>query len=211
MIESSELIAARRTVIGKASRRLASEGRIPAVLYGPGRDSLPISLDRHDFELWMGHHAAGSAMIELTVEGEKKKVNAMIRDVHRSAVKGTILHVDLLEVAMDKAVHATVPLRLLSDPEGVKSGGILTVSMHEVAIEALPKDLPEAVECDVAHLQMGDALHLGDVVAPDGVTLLGDADAIVASIQAPRAEVEEEPGVEVAEPEIIGAKSDDEG
>lgn len=193
-----------REKIGKANRRLAAENQIPAVLYGPGRDPIAVALDRHDFELFIAHHAAGSTLVDLSIEGQKKTVSAMVREVQRSAVKGTVLHVDFLEVAMNKPVHAVVTLHLVNDPEGVRAGGVLTVNIHEINIEAKPAELPEVIETDVSALQVGDTLHLADVVLPAGVTLLDDPEAIVASVQAPRIEVEEAPVEEMAEPELIG-------
>jgi large subunit ribosomal protein L25 len=194
-----------RDQIGKANRRLAAENKIPAVLYGPGRDPIPLALDRHEFELFTAHHAAGSTLVDLEIEGQKKTVAAMIREVQRSAVKGTVLHVDFLEVAMNKPVHASITLHLVNDPAGVRAGGVLTINMHEISIEALPADLPALMEVDVAGLEMGDSLLIGDIPVPKGVTLLDDAEAVVASVQAPRVEVEAEVGEEeMAEPELIG-------
>lgn len=204
MTAGTELSVTVREKIGKANRRLAAEHKIPAVLYGPGRDPMPISLDRHDFELFISHHAAGATLVDLQIEGEKKAVAAMIRDVQHSAVKGTVLHVDFLEVSMNKPVHAQVVLHLVNDPEGVKAGGILTVNMHEINIEAKPRELPETIDVDVSFMQMGDTLHISDITVPANVTLLDDPDAIVASVQAPRVEVEELLPEEGAEPELIG-------
>jgi large subunit ribosomal protein L25 len=210
MTASSSLIAYPRDIIGKASRRLANENRIPAVLYGPGRESVSISVDRHDFELLMAHHSAGSTIVELAVEGEKKPVNAMIRELQTSPIKGHIVHVDFFEVQMNKPVHAVVALRFVNDPAGVKAGGILTTNFHEVNVEAKPADLPEAIDVDVANLEVGDSLHVADIVAPHGVAILDDPEEVLASVQAPRVEVEEEVVVEEVEPEVIGAKPEEE-
>lgn len=205
----NEITVTPRTVIGKTSHRLAAAGQIPAVLYGVGREAMPVAVNRHDFELWAAHHASGSGMVELKVEGEKKVVNAMVREIQHSAVKGTILHVDFLAVSMDKPIHANVLLHLVNDPEGVRAGGVLTVNIHELNVEALPAELPESIEWDVSAMQLGDTLHIRDIVAPKGITLLDDPEGIVASVQTPRAEVEEV-AEELAEPEVIGSKPSDE-
>ncbi len=210
MTATSELAAAPREVVGKSSRRLAQINQIPAVLYGRGRDAASIAVDRHEFELFMSHHAAGAALVELKLEGEKKPVNAMVREVQRSPVKGNILHIDFVAVSMTEVVHAVVPLHLLNDPAGVKAGGILTINMHELNIEALPGDLPESLEWDVSALEMGDTLVLSEVEAPEGIKFLDDMESIVASVQAPRVEVEEVEVEEAAEPEIVGAKAEEE-
>lgn len=206
MSVTAELSVTPRTVIGKANRRLAKSGQIPGVLYGHGHKTIPVAVDRHEFEQWAAHHAAGSSVVRLHVEGEKRPVDAVVREIQRSSVKGTILHVDFFAVAKDKPITATVPLHLVNDPAGVRAGGVLTVNVHEISIEALPKDLPEHIEHDVSALEIGDSLLLGDVRMPAGVTLLDAPDLIVASVQAPRVEVEEAAAAEVTEPEVIGPK-----
>lgn len=208
MTATNTLTATPRTVIGKASKRLAHANQIPAVLYGVGHDTVAIAVSRHDFELWATQHG-GTGMVEIALEGEKKPIPAMVREVQHSSVKGTIMHVDFLAVAMNKPVHATVAVHLVNDPEGVKAGGVLTVNLHEVNIEALPKDLPEFIEVDVSALQIGDSLHVGDIVAPKGVSVLDDAEQIVASVQAPRVE-EAVVSEEAAEPEVVGKPSAEE-
>jgi large subunit ribosomal protein L25 len=211
MAASTSLTAYPRDVIGKANRRLAHENRIPAVLYGRGREAMAISVDRHDFELLMSHHASGSTVLELAVDGEAKPVNAMIRDMQTSPVKGNILHVDFLAISMNKPVHAVVALRLVNDPAGVKAGGVLTINFHEVNVEAKPADLPEAIEVDVSALEIGDSFHVRELIMPKGVKALDDADEVIASVQAPRIEVEEvAPVAEVTEPELIGEKAEEE-
>ena len=210
MTASSELTATPRDFIGKSAKRLAQINQIPGVIYGHGREAKAVSVDRHDFELFMAHHAAGAALVELKLEGEKKPINAMVREVQRSPVKGNVLHVDFVAVSMNEVTHAVVPIHLINDPAGVRAGGILTINIHELNVEALPGDLPEFVEWDVAELEVGDTLHLKDVAPPKGVKFLDDAEAIVASVQAPRVEVEEVEGEEVAEPEVIGAKAEEE-
>ncbi len=206
---TNALTAVSRDVLGKSSKKLAAAGQIPAVLYGVGREAMAVAVDRHDFELWAAHHSAGSGMVELSLEGEKKPINAMVRDIQHSAVKGTILHIDFLAVSMDKPIHANVPLHLVNDPAGVRAGGILTVNIHELNVEALPGDLPELLEWDVSPLEVGDTLHLKDIAAPSGITLLDDPETIIASVQVPRVEVEEVTE-EVTEPEVIGAKESEE-
>ncbi len=204
MTEVSEFTASPRTVIGKSSRRLGSAGQIPAVVYGPNRETSSVAIDRHEFEVWYAQHGS-SGVIELTLEGEKKPINVMIRDVQRSAVKGQVLHIDFLAVSMTKPVHAVTSLHLVNDPEGVRAGGVLSVAVYELNIEALPGDLPESIEHDISALEMGDLLLVGDIVVPAGVTLLDDPAGVVASVLAPRSEIEEEVAAELTEPEVIGA------
>ena len=211
MTASTILPVYSREVIGKANRRLAHENRIPAVLYGPGRETVSLSVDRHDFELLMSHHAASSIIVELQVEGEKKPVNAMIREMQTSPIKGNITHVDFMVIQMNVAVHASITLRYVNDPAGVKAGGILTTNFHEINVEAKPGDLPEAIDVDVSALEIGDVLHVKDIEAPKDVAILDDPEEVLVSVQPPRVEVEEEEVVaEAAEPELISGKPEEE-
>ncbi len=207
MTASNELTALPREIVGKSSSKLGHVGQIPAVLYGRGRDPLSIAIDRHAFELFSAHHS-GAALVELKVKGEKKPVNAMVREIQRSPIKGTVLHVDFVAVSMTEKVHASLPLHLVNDPAGVRAGGVLTINLHELSVEALPGDLPEFLEWDVAGLEMGETLLVGDVKPPKGIEVLDDAEATIASVQAPRVEVEAVEGEEAAEPELIGAKDE---
>jgi large subunit ribosomal protein L25 len=103
-----------------------------------------------------------------------------------------------------------VTLRFVNDAAGVKAGGVLTIDKHEINIEAKPAEIPETLELDVSALEIGDSLHVSDIVAPKGVEILDDADLIVASVIPPTVEVEEEEASATTEPEVIGAKAEEE-
>ena len=223
MSEQRVISAQPREIIGRANRKLAATGQIPAVLYGAGHESTPIAVDRHTFEQFLIHNP-GAALVSVEVEGSKKPVNAVIKEVQRSAVKGTILHVDFLAVRMDKAIGSVVPVHYVNDPQGVREGGVLTIDRHEVNIEAKPGDIPDSLEADVSALLIGDSLKISDLTPPSGVTLTDDPDSVICSVTMPTKieevveEVEElEEGVEVAvegeapaEPEVIGEESSEE-
>lgn len=208
MTEAIEVVAFPREVVGKANRRLASEGKIPAVLYGHDRATKVLAVDRHDFELLMSHHAAGSTIVSLAIEGEKRPVNAVIKEVQHSPVKGNILHVDFQVIRMDEAIRVTMTIHYVGDPAGVKAGGVLTENVHAINVEAKPKDLVEVVDVDVSALEIGDSLRLGDVEVPTGMKILDDLDEILCSVLPPAVvvEVEVEVAEEEAEPEVIGEK-----
>lgn len=212
MSEAVALKADLRETIGHANRKLAAEGLIPAVLYGAGREPMAISISRHDFELYMSHHGAAGVM-QLELSGEKKPVNALIKDVQYAPVKGNVVHIDFLAVRMDVAIASVAPLNFINDPVGVREGGVLTVALHEVNLEALPSDLPESIEVDVAELQIGESLHVSDIAPPSGVTLLDDAETVIASVTPPTVAVEEEAAEviegEEAEPEVIGESAEE--
>ena len=156
MTETTALTVQPRTIIGKASRRLAAEGQIPAVLYGAGREALALSVDRHAFEVLMSHQGGGSTLVALSVEGEDEAVNTIIKELQKSPVKGTVMHIDFLAIRMDEAIEASVALNLVGDSEGVKSGGILMQNATTVLVSVLPADLPDSIDIDISELEVGD-------------------------------------------------------
>jgi len=209
MSDTTVLEALKRDQVGKANRQLAGTDRIAAVLYGLGREAMPISIGRHDFELLMSHHVSSSLLVEIKLEGEKKPLHAMIREMQVGPVKGNILHIDFMAVDMNETVHAAIALHFVNDPEGVKKGGVLTVDRHELNVEAKPGDLPESIDVDVSALEIGDSLHVRDVVAPKNVVLLDDMDGILASVMPPAAEEEEVVETAAVEPELIGKDAEE--
>jgi len=170
---------------------------------------MPTPVGRSVFELLVSHHVSSSLLVELKLEGEKKPLHAMIREMQVGPVKGNILHVDFMAVDMNETVHASIALHLVNDPEGVKKGGVLTVDRHELNVEAKPGDLPESIDVDVSALEIGDSLHVRDVVAPKGVVLLDDMDGILASVTPPTVEAEAEEVAGAAEPELIGKATEE--
>ena len=161
MSDTTELVATPREVIGKANRRLKGAGQIPAVVYGAGRGSMAIALDRHEFELYMQHHGSGSALVSLKIEGESEPVDAIIKDMQMSPVKGSVLHIDFLAIKMDEVIASTAAIHYVGDAPGVKEGGVLLHDLREFAVEALPKDLPDFIEVDVSGLELNLLLSFG--------------------------------------------------
>jgi large subunit ribosomal protein L25 len=206
MSEAIEITAFHRDAVGKANRRLAAESRIPGVLYGHDRITKSLAVDRHEFELLMKHHSAGSTIVSMVFEGEKRVVNAVIKEVQYSPVKSSIMHIDFQAIRMDEVVHVTVPLRFVGDAAGVKAGGVLAENAHQVNIEAKPKDIPEAIEVDVNALEVGDSVRLGEVPVPHGVKVLDAPEEILCSVLPPTVAEEVEAPAEVVEPEVIGEK-----
>ncbi|HET6497694.1 MAG TPA: 50S ribosomal protein L25 [Coriobacteriia bacterium] len=208
MTEATAISARVRTTVGKANRRLAGSREIPAVLYGPNRETVSLALDRHDFEIFVAHHGAGSMIVRISVEGVGKPVNAIIREIQHSPVRGTILHVDFLAIRMDQTLAATVPLRFVGESPGAKAGGVLMHTMREVAVVALPAGIPEALDVDVSGLEMGGSITVADLVAPEGVEITDDPHDIVCSVTAPTLEpTEEQLAEERAEPALVGEEA----
>lgn len=203
MTETATIAAKPRDIIGKANRRLAEAGLIPAVLYGAGRAPMPIAVDRHEFELLVTHHAS-SGLLDLRIDGESEPVHVVIKGVQTNTVKGRVEHIDFMAVRMNQPIHSTVPLRFVGESVGEKAGGVIMHNIREVNVEALPADLPEAVEVDVAALDVNESLHVEQLVAPAGVTILDDPQGIVCSVTPPTAEPVVEEAAEEAVPEVIG-------
>ena len=203
MTENIKLAATARDTIGKANRRLAPKGQVPAVVYGVGHEPVSISLDKHSLDMLLLHGAA-SNLIELSIDGAKP-IHTVIKDVQHDPLKGAVLHLDLWAVSMKKHISTIVPIHFVGDPAGVKTGGVLTHNMREVHVDSLPGDMPDSLEINVEALEVGDSLHVSDLIAPHGVIVTSPEDEIICSVIPPTKAVEDEEVTETAEPTVIGA------
>jgi large subunit ribosomal protein L25 len=196
--ERVKLVVQNRAVLGSAeSRRLRRQGLIPGVLYGRERP-IPITVAERDLRAALGGGGGAHAVLEVVVESGKTH-SSVLKEFQQDPVRGTVTHVDLQEVRLDRPIHASVAVTLVGDARGVREGGVLTQVTTHVNVEALPLEIPEQLEFDISELGIGDSARLAQLQVPDGVTLLDDPEeTVLASVAAPRAE--EEP-VEEAEPE----------
>lgn len=200
--ESTSLnIEPREASSSRATRRLRREGRVPGVLYGLAADPLCFSVDAR--ELRHALHGAG-AVLELSGDG-RGKTAAVLKDAQRHPVRGDVLHVDLLRVDLDKPIHASVALHLVGgeDAPGVREGGVLEHVTRELNVEALPSEIPDAIDFDVSAMQINDTATLAELTAPDGVTLLDDPETVIATVTPPRLSLEAEEEIET-ETELVG-------
>jgi large subunit ribosomal protein L25 len=206
MTQQVNLTASSRAERGSAAaRRLRARGLVPAVLYGHGRDPQALSLSRADIEKALTGVAAGSTLIDLTVDGTPCKT--LIREIQRTAVRREIAHIDFYEIHADEQITVEVPVHLVGVPDGVRNaGGVLDQVLREIEIEVLPAHIPERVELDVAALTIGRSLHVRDIQIPHA-TILTEADATVCTVVPPRVEEAAVPvaetAVEPSEPELI--------
>jgi large subunit ribosomal protein L25 len=191
MTDYIELKTETRDVIGKANRRLAEADQIPGVLYGYQVEPTTLAIDRHTFEYLMSHAAITSTVIRVRVDGGDE-VNAIVKEIQEHPVSGSVLHVDLLAIDMTKRIVTMVPLHLVGEAAGSEEGGVVTQMMTEVEVEALPSDLPDYLEADISPLEIGDGLHVSDLIAPEEVDILSDPKSVIVSITLPRQEEEEE-------------------
>jgi large subunit ribosomal protein L25 len=203
MAENIGINAVTRETIGKANRHLDGT-KLAAVVYGTAVDSLAVEIDRHEFEQILLHEGnISSKLIDLTVD-DGKPVPVIVKALQRDPLKSHVLHVDFWAVNMRRPVTTTVPVHFEGEAPGVKTGGVFMHNVQHINVEALPDELPEFVTVDISTLEVGDSVHVRDLVAPKGVTILDAADEIVASVVAPAAEEEEEVVAEAVEPEVIG-------
>ncbi|MGU9956278.1 MAG: 50S ribosomal protein L25/general stress protein Ctc [Arenicellales bacterium WSBS_2016_MAG_OTU3] len=178
------------------SRRLRHTGRIPAIIYGAGKDNIGLTLDHDSTMHQLAVEAFHSAIID--VNTGKSKEQAILRDVQMHPYKSRILHIDFQRVSASQALHMSVPLHVTGEDAapGVKqSSGIVSHLMNDIEISCLPKDLPEYLEIDISSLEMNESLHLTDIKLPEGVVIVsmshGGEDLAVVAIVAPKVEVEE--------------------
>lgn len=213
---TAQLSATPRDGTGKGSARtLRAEGKIPAIIYGHGRDPQPLAIDTRELEKLLSKISAESTVIELSLDGTSART--LIREIQRHPFKRQILHVDFQELVAGEKVTVRIPIVLMGVPDGVRQdGGILDQTMRELEIEVDPSNIPNHVEVEVTSLKIGDSVHVADIKLPEGVELVGEADSTVCVVSAPRAVVEEvaapvEGEVEAAaEPEVIGRKKEEE-
>jgi large subunit ribosomal protein L25 len=212
---SAQLSATLRDGTGKGSARtLRAQGRIPAVIYGHGRDPQSLAIDTREIEKLLSRISAESTVIELSLDG--KSARTLIREIQRHPFKRQILHVDFQELVAGEKVTVRLPIVLSGIPDGVRQdGGILDQTMRELEVEVDPANIPNHVEIEVTSLKIGDSVHVRDIPLPEGVEIVGDEDASVCVVSAPRAVVETVAPVEeeavAAEPEVIGkAKKEEE-
>jgi large subunit ribosomal protein L25 len=189
-VSETALVVEAREAIGKgAARKLRAAGKIPAILYGRGRDSLPLALDPRALDRILRSSGANT-LLDLTVEGhpEVKDTVALVKDLQRDPLRGSIVHADLYAVDLTRAVTVDVPIHLVGKARGLDFGGILEHTLREVALECLPRAIPESIEVEISHLEVGDVIHVRELTLPEGVTLVTDGDLGVVHIALPQAE-----------------------
>ena len=174
MAKQFKIPAEMRTDVGKgASRRLRRAGRLPAVVYGAGREPATITVD-HDSVLHMAEgESFHSSILELSV-GKNKRQKVVIRDLQRHSFKPLLTHIDFLRVSDDQVVRINVPIHFVNEDksEAARTAGVVVSHQAvEVEIESLPKDLPEYLEVDLAGLEPGDSVMLSEIVLPEGVAI----------------------------------------
>jgi large subunit ribosomal protein L25 len=205
-MKSVPLKAYPRTQVRRGGvKKLRGSGRVPAIIYGRHAKPQNLEVSAKEFEDLIHHSVSENMLVDLSVESDARaKRLALVQDIQHHPLDGKVLHVDFHEVAENEKVIVQVPLETTGEAAGVKnSGGVLEHVLFKLKVRCLPKDLPEQIIVDVSHLELGKAIHLGEIKAPAGVELIGDKNIPVIAVAMPRTE-EEEAATTEAEPVAAG-------
>ena len=187
------------------AKRLRARGRIPAIVYAPGKENVAVSVSPRELAVVFKTGAAENTLVDLELGGKKRKV--ILKDYQVHPVRPEFLHADFYEVALDKAIHVKVHIELQGIPIGVKrDGGLLEFVTREIMISCLPLDIPKKFVVDVAPLEIGGEVRVSAVPMPDKVKVLTDGDLLLAHVVTKHAEeavaAPAEGAVVAAEPEV---------
>ena len=164
------------------SRRLRAAGRIPGVVFGKGIEATPVSVDLKQLTDVIAGKGGRNHILTLECEGALNGQNVIVSDLLLDSLKGHPRTVDLHKINLADKVKVHVPVTITGNAAGVKSGGFLDFAMHQLEVECLPVHIPAAIAVDVTELTIGHSIHVGDIPAPVGITILSDPSAAVISI-----------------------------
>lgn len=194
MAKQVKLSARPRADVGRNSvKHLRTRGVIPAVVYGHKDKPSNLEIEQREIAALLSHAVGENILVELVIADGSAVSNklSLIQEVQHHPVRGDILHVDFLEVAMDELLHTEVPIESFGEADGVKNfGGLLEQSLRSLHIECLPKDLPEIIRIDVSTLGLNKSIHVRDIALPAGVKATSDADLTVFIVAEPKVEAE---------------------
>ncbi|HEY5904250.1 MAG: 50S ribosomal protein L25 [Actinomycetota bacterium] len=182
----TKLTAERRSDAGKGvARKLRAAGKIPAVLYGQGLETTPLTVDSRELSHLLHGSAGSNVLVDLMVDGEEHL--AIPREIQRDHIHSKFVHVDFLAVSRTETITVNVPVHETGDAAGVKEGGVVEHHLREVQIECLPQDVPDEIVVDITDVELGDMVHVSDLVTPAGVTILTAPEDAVLSVVTPAA------------------------
>jgi len=207
------LKAKKREITTKgAVKQLRREGYVPGIFYSKGNEGIPFAVE--EVELNKVVFTSERNIIQLTFEDEKDTLGCVVKDVQFDPVSDKIVHVDMQGVTLGELLQLEVPISFVGSPVGVKEGGILQEQLHKIEIECMPRHIPQSLEVEISELGIGDSIFVKDLEF-ENIKFITPEDAVIVSVTAPKAEVEEttedvtEEGT--AEPEVISkGKSEEE-
>lgn len=200
-----------REKTGKAeTRRLRRAGKLPAVIYGGGKQDLPVILDYNDTAKMMKDEHFFTSMLEVNVKGSRGKNTVLLKDTQWDPIYDTPKHLDLFRVSSSDTVHVEVPVVALNYEKcpGISEGGLLDIVRHTLEVTSRADAIPEHIEIDCSNLEIGDSIHIDDVTLPEGAEVAHEVNFTVINLAAPK-KAEPEPEAEV-EAEVEAAEGAEE-
>jgi large subunit ribosomal protein L25 len=200
--QSTSLLAtSREPGHSREARRLRREGLVLGTVYGGGKDPASFQIDARTLRNALAH---SGAVIDLQIDG-KAADSVVLKERVRHPVSGETMHIDLLRVDLKKAIQTQVALELIDiDDSDVKIGGVLDNSIREVTLEAVPTAIPDVIQHSIAGLEFGGTVTLGEIKAPEGTTIIGDPDLVIAAMRTSRSMLAESGDELELETEVVG-------
>lgn len=207
MTVKAALAAEKRDGTGKSvTRKMRVAGKIPAVVYGAGQESMPLTLDAHDALQLFQSISVENTIISVTIEGEDEPLETLVREIQIHPLRQHILHVDFLAIQRGVAIEVEIPVKFEGTPSGVRDGGgILDVILHDLRVRCIPSLIPEEIVLDITGLEVGESLHADRVSMPEGVELVTEGIRTICSVALPKvAVVDEEDEADEADEALEG-------
>ena len=191
------LAASRRHETGKgAARRLRGAGQVPAVLYGKDQEPVSLTLDAQEALSLFHSISVENTIVNVRIDDDKEELETLVREIQMHPYRPDIVHVDFYCIERGVALEVEIPANYNGIPKGVRDGGVLEVILHEFRVKCLPSKIPESIEIEISHLDIGDSIHASEISMDEGVELLTDLGQTICLVSAPRAEEEVEKEVE---------------
>lgn len=171
--------------------QMRREGYVPSVIYGGGTENRNVKVSEKSFRDLLAHSVSENIVVNLEMEGGVNQT-AFLKDVQHNALTGRVLHIDFLAIDEKTEITAQLPVEMVGEAPGEKAGGLLELQLHTVEVRCLSKDLPEQIVVQVDQLEVGDAVHIGEVAWPTGVIPTLGADVVVAVVAKTRVAMSED-------------------
>jgi len=194
-----------------ATQRLRRENLIPAIIYGKGKENVPIGIDAAELKKALTKGGGINTLLHLNIDGKKKiKKTAIVKDIQRDPVSLRYRHVDFFELELTKEVEVEVPILFSGKAEGLQAGGIVQPVIRAVKVKCFPNKIPAKIEVDITPLNIGDSLKISDIKVIGEYTILLDAEDTIVTVNVPKEEVVEAPVAPEGEAAEGGAKAEGE-